>query len=70
MELSREKKHAFYERYRGTERPVLFEHSKTQGLLHGFTDNYIRIVCHTDEALDNQIRTIRIEHTAEEEETE
>ena len=70
MELSREKKHEFYERYRGTERPVLFEHSKTQGLLHGFTDNYIRIVCHTDEALDNQIRTIRIEHTAEEEETE
>ena len=41
--LSDKKRRAFYERHLGDTRPVLLEHGKTDGLLHGFTDNYIKI---------------------------
>lgn len=43
LELSRRKHEAFYERYIGAVRPVLWEHGKGEGLLRGFTDNYIRV---------------------------
>ena len=47
LALSEIKKRAFYQRYVGTCRPVLWEHSKTGRPLHGFTDNYIRVECPT-----------------------
>ena len=43
LALSEQKLHAFYDRFRGQARPVLLEHSRTPGLMHGFTDNYIRV---------------------------
>ena len=43
LALSEQKLHAFYARFRGQTRPVLLEHSRTPGLMHGFTDNYIRV---------------------------
>ena len=43
LALSEQKLHAFYNRFRGQVRPVLLEHSRTPGLMHGFTDNYIRV---------------------------
>lgn len=33
----------FYQRFQGTVRPVLLEHSRQAGVMHGFTDNYIRV---------------------------
>ncbi len=60
LALSDEKLHKFYERYTGTVRPVLLEHSKVRGIMHGFTDNYIRVEMHTDEALDNCIVNARL----------
>lgn len=33
----------FYRRFMGQVRPVLLEHSRTPGVIHGFTDNYIRV---------------------------
>lgn len=41
--LSERKRRAFYGRYAGSERPVLFEHTVHGGNIHGFTDNYIRV---------------------------
>jgi len=41
--LSTKKKRAFYEQFVGTTRPALLEHSKEEGMLSGFTDNYIKI---------------------------
>ena len=41
--LSEKKRRAFYAQHTGTERPVLFEQSKTRGMVSGWTDNYIKI---------------------------
>ena len=60
LALSDKKLHEFYERYMGSVRPVLLEHSKVRGIMHGFTDNYIRVEMHTDEALDNCIVNARL----------
>ncbi|MBO7069568.1 MAG: tRNA (N(6)-L-threonylcarbamoyladenosine(37)-C(2))-methylthiotransferase MtaB [Bacteroidaceae bacterium] len=60
LALSQAKLHAFYERFVGQERPVLLEHSKTKGIMHGFTDNYIKVVVRTTEKLDNRIVNVRL----------
>lgn len=44
LELSNKKIAAFFERFRGQERPVLWERSENNGHMCGFTDNYIRLV--------------------------
>lgn len=41
--LSEKKLRTFYNRYIGQVRPVLLEHSRQKGIMHGFTDNYIRV---------------------------
>ena len=43
LSLSDEKLHTYYNIYKGQTRPVLLEHSKKAGIMHGFTDNYIRV---------------------------
>lgn len=43
IQLSEEKRQAFYARYIGQRREVLTEHAKPGMPLHGFTDNYIRV---------------------------
>ena len=43
LSLSNEKLRTYYNRYKGQTRPVLLEHSRKGGILHGFTDNYIRV---------------------------
>lgn len=55
LAVSDEKLRAFYSRYIGQTRPVLLEHSRTQGVMHGFTDNYIRVEVETSAALDNTV---------------
>jgi threonylcarbamoyladenosine tRNA methylthiotransferase MtaB len=41
--LSEKKRRCFYEQHLGQTREVLFEYSKEEGLVSGFTDNYIRV---------------------------
>ncbi len=63
LQLSEGKLHAFYNKYIGAGRPVLLEHSKQQGLIHGFTDNYIKVELHIDtdvSLLDNRIVSVRL----------
>ncbi len=59
LALSDQKLHAFYERYIGTVRPVLLEHSRKQGFRSGFTDNYIKVEVASD--LDNEIVNVRLD---------
>ncbi|MBR0274499.1 MAG: tRNA (N(6)-L-threonylcarbamoyladenosine(37)-C(2))-methylthiotransferase MtaB, partial [Bacteroidaceae bacterium] len=68
LTISDEKLRAFYNRYIGTTRPVLLEHSRTKGLYNGFTDNYIKVE-YRGEGIDNQILSLKLcgwneEHTA------
>ncbi len=43
LQLSDRRLDAFYGRFVGQVRPVLLEHSRQHGVMHGFTDNYIRV---------------------------
>lgn len=61
--LSDEKLRTHYSIYKGQTRPVLLEHSRKAGVLHGFTDNYIRVEVQADSQqkhLDNTIVPIRL----------
>lgn len=43
LAISEEKLHTYYNIYKGQTRPVLLEHSQKSDILHGYTDNYIRV---------------------------
>lgn len=43
LDLSERKLQAFYEAHIGKEADVLFEHTKKEGMMHGFTENYIKV---------------------------
>ena len=58
--LSDEKQAAFTRRYLGTVRPVLLEHGRGKGLMHGFTDNYIRVNVQPDMSLANSIVNVKL----------
>ncbi len=62
IQISEEKHIAFYNRYIGTERFVLTEHSQKQ--VKGFTDNYIRVeipeLVNNIEGQDNKIVKVRL----------
>ncbi len=62
LELSDRLTRAFHNIYIGTVRPVLLEHSKNRRLMHGFTDNYIRveIACPPEGLEDNTIVNVRL----------
>ena len=59
LALSQQKWQGFYERFRGTSRPVLLEHSRHDGVMHGFTDNYIRVSI-PSQGMDNQIVQVQL----------
>jgi len=58
--LSDEKQADFTRRYLGTVRPVLLEHGRGTGKMHGFTDNYIRVNIEPDTTLANQIVNVKL----------
>ena len=64
LELSGSLTRAYYNRYTGSVRPVLLEHSRTDGIMHGFTDNYIRVEINTGNDvgrnMDNTIVNVRL----------
>ncbi len=59
--LSDKKKRYFYQQFVGQQRPVLFEKSKIEGRMSGFTDNYVRVDLPLDEALLNQTCMVKLE---------
>ena len=64
LALSQEKLHTYYNMYKGQTRPVLLEHSKEAGIMHGFTDNYIRaevaFPAGERQTMDNTIVRVRL----------
>lgn len=58
--LSEKKRRAFYEQFLGQTRPVLFEHSKTENVMTGFTDNYVKVELPLDEKLINRIAPVEL----------
>lgn len=60
LELSEKKLQAFYEAHIGREAKVLFEHTKKDGMMHGFTENYIKVETPYDTSLINETRRIRL----------
>lgn len=54
-ELSSRLHKSFSSRYLGTEREVLFESTDRNGLMYGYTDNYLRVSAPYD---SNRINTI------------
>lgn len=60
--LSQKKKMAFTAPFLGTTRKVLFEHAKDENMMHGFTDNYIKVVLPKNESLINTIADVHLLH--------
>ena len=61
LALSMKKKDAFYNENGGTEKLVLFESDNNSGMMHGFTENYIKVKTPYDAALINQIKRVKLD---------
>jgi threonylcarbamoyladenosine tRNA methylthiotransferase MtaB len=59
--LSNKKRCAFYESQLGSTRKVLFEASEHEGIMHGFTENYVKVEQPFNAELINQVRYVRLE---------
>lgn len=55
QEISNQKKTDFYRQQQGKTRPVLWESSRKEDMMYGFTDNYIRVRRPYDDSLSNTI---------------
>lgn len=62
--LSDLKKKKFYVENQGSLVKVLFESSENNGIMHGFTENYIRVGTPYNETLANTIVPLRLENLA------
>lgn len=58
LAISDRKRDAFYQRFEGQTRNVLFEDNNSDGHISGFTDNYLRISLPYDPALANRITPV------------
>ncbi|MEZ4972145.1 MAG: tRNA (N(6)-L-threonylcarbamoyladenosine(37)-C(2))-methylthiotransferase MtaB [Cyclobacteriaceae bacterium] len=58
--LSDKKRRFFYESQLGQKANVLFENDVEDGMMHGFTENYIRVAAHYDPLLINTIETVTL----------
>ncbi len=64
--LAERKKRSFYSRFTGSSRPVLVEHKRNpEGLLTGFTDNYIPVIFQGDDEIMGSIVDIHLEKITE-----
>ncbi len=69
LNISEHKLHAFYEKHIGQTANVLFEHTKKDGMMHGFTENYIKVEVPYQASLVNETRIVTLgewnaDHTA------
>lgn len=55
IELSQKKKQTFYQQHLGETRPVLWEAESKEGMMFGFTDNYLKVKHLYDPSLVNTI---------------
>ena len=60
--ISAKKTEAFYKEHQGYEGTVLWESAPKDGLMYGFTENYIKVSCPYDRAKVNTFERIRVQH--------
>ncbi|GAB4332863.1 MAG: tRNA (N(6)-L-threonylcarbamoyladenosine(37)-C(2))-methylthiotransferase MtaB [Flammeovirgaceae bacterium] len=58
--LSDKKRRAFYEQNLGKKVTVLFEQDIEEGMMHGFTENYIRVCAKYDPMLVNELKEVEL----------
>lgn len=58
--LSDKKRRKFYEENLGKEATVLFENDIENGMMHGFTENYIRVTAKYDPVLINELKHVKL----------
>jgi len=58
--LSDKKRRKFYEDNLGRESTVLFENDVENGMMHGFTENYIRVTAKYDPILINELKRVKL----------
>jgi threonylcarbamoyladenosine tRNA methylthiotransferase MtaB len=56
--LSDKKRRKFYEEHLSNTASVLFENDIENGMMHGFTENYIRVTAKYDPLLINELKTV------------
>lgn len=61
LKISDSKLTDFSSRYVGTVRPVLLEHTRQDGMMAGFTDNYLRVNVEAQADTDNTIVNVLLE---------
>ncbi|MCD7848312.1 MAG: tRNA (N(6)-L-threonylcarbamoyladenosine(37)-C(2))-methylthiotransferase MtaB [Parabacteroides sp.] len=61
LDISDRKLHAFYEAHIGREANILFEQTRKGGMMHGFTENYIKAEIPYDNSLVNETRRVMLE---------
>jgi len=60
MEISNRKLKDFCNKFIGQTKEVLFEEDNHKGIIHGYTDNYIKIQHRFEEGLSNKIKKVKI----------
>jgi threonylcarbamoyladenosine tRNA methylthiotransferase MtaB len=63
--LSEKKRRRFYEENLGQTYRVLFEEDIEAGMMHGFTENYIRVTAKYDPLLINEMKTVTLKEINE-----
>jgi threonylcarbamoyladenosine tRNA methylthiotransferase MtaB len=58
--LSDKKRRKFYEENLGRNSTVLFENDIENGMMHGFTENYIRVSAKYDPILINELKHVKL----------
>lgn len=58
--LSAQKRYNFDTSYKGQTRPVLFEEPKDNGIMYGWTDNYVRVGIPANPQYENKILPVRL----------
>ncbi|MNK05620.1 Threonylcarbamoyladenosine tRNA methylthiotransferase MtaB [compost metagenome] len=58
--LSDKKKRAFYESQVGSKRTVLFEAEEDEGIMYGFTENYVKVKTPYNAELVNQFQSVQL----------
>ncbi len=61
LNISESKLKSFSQRFLGTVRPVLLEHPTEEGMMAGFTDNYLRINVRAPQSLANTIVNVSLD---------
>lgn len=58
--LSDKKRRKFYEDHLNSDATVLFENDIENGMMHGFTENYIRVTAKYDPLLINELKAVKL----------